>query len=68
MFTVEPIGQSRGLALLLMDNLRVNVLFSNNRMIDVEAVIDGVKVFMTFVYGDPNVLHVLPLRDLDHGL
>ncbi|CAA7045965.1 unnamed protein product [Microthlaspi erraticum] len=53
LFTVEPHGLSGGLALLCMDEFQVNVIFSNNRMIDVEAVIDGNKVFMTFVYGDP---------------
>lgn len=35
-----------------MDEFQINVLFSNNRVIDVEATIDGVKVFITFVYGD----------------
>ncbi|XP_056855051.1 uncharacterized protein LOC130504459 [Raphanus sativus] len=58
-FTVEPLGLSGGLALFFMDEFQVNVLFSNNRMIDIEAVIDGIKVFMTFVYGDP----VLERRD-----
>jgi len=53
LFTVEPLGLSGGLALLFMDDFQVNVLFSNNRMIDIEAVIEGIKVFMTFVYGDP---------------
>ena len=52
LFTVEPLGLSGGLALFYMDEFQVNVLFSNNRMIDIEAVIDGIKVFMTFVYGD----------------
>ena len=42
-----------------MDEFQVNVLFSNNRMIDIEAVIDGIKFFMMFVYGDP----VLERRD-----
>src|SRR5690606_40245647 len=60
LFTVEPIGQSGGLALFFMDFLQVKILFSNNRMIDVSAVIDGIKVYMTFVYGDP----VLEHRDL----
>ena len=59
LFTVEPLGLSGGLALLFMDDFQVNVLFSNNRMIDIEAVIDGIKVFMTFVYGDT----VLKRRD-----
>ena len=53
LFTVKPLGLSGGLALFTMDEFQVNVLFSNNRMIDIEAVIDGIKVFMTFVYGDP---------------
>ena len=53
LFTVEPLSLSRGLALFFMDEFQVNVLFSKNRMIYIEAVIDGIKVFMTFVYGDP---------------
>nr|VDD24878.1 unnamed protein product [Brassica oleracea] len=53
LFTVEPLSLSGGLALLFTDEFQVNVLFSNNRMIEIEAVIDGIKVFMTFVYGDP---------------
>ena len=59
LFIVEPLGLSGGLALFFMDEFQVNVLFSNNRMIDIEAVIDGIKVYMTFVYGDP----VLERRD-----
>lgn len=51
LFTVEPLSQSGGLALFFMDDFQVNVMFSNNRMTDFEAVIDGTKVFMTFVYG-----------------
>ena len=49
LFTFEPLGCSRGLALFFMNEFQVNVLFSNNRMIDIEAVIDGIKVYMTFV-------------------
>ncbi|KAL0846715.1 hypothetical protein Bca101_019961 [Brassica carinata] len=52
LFTVEPLGLSGGLALFSMDESQVNVLFSNNRMIDIEKIIDGIKVFMTFVYVD----------------
>ena len=59
LFTVEPLGLSGGVALLFMDEIQVNVLFSNNRMIDIEAVKDRIKVFMTFVYGYP----VLERRD-----
>ena len=42
-----------------MDEFQVNVLFSNNCMIDIEAVIDGIKIYMTFFYGDP----ILEKRD-----
>ena len=59
LFTVEPLGLSGSLALFSMDEFKVNVLFSNNRMIDIDAIIDGIKVFMTFVYGNP----VLERRD-----
>ena len=59
LFTVEPLGQCGGLALFFMDEFQVDVLFSNNRMIDVKAVINGIKVYMTFVYRD----HVLERRD-----
>ncbi|KAF8114392.1 hypothetical protein N665_0038s0016 [Sinapis alba] len=56
---VEPNGMSGGLALLLNIDYQVKILFSSNRMIDVEAVFLGQKVFMTFVYGYP----VQKLRD-----
>ena len=59
LFTVEPLGQCGGLALFFMDEFQVDVLFSNNRMIDVKAVINGINVYMTFVYRDP----VLERRD-----
>ncbi|XP_033134325.1 uncharacterized protein LOC117127773 [Brassica rapa] len=59
LFTVESLGLSGGLALFFMDEFQVNVLFSNNCMIDIEAIINGIKVYMTFVYGDP----VLERRD-----
>ena len=55
LFTVEPLGLSGGLTLFFMDEFQVNVLFSNNKMIDIEVVIDGIKVFMPFVYEDPKV-------------
>lgn len=59
LFTVEPLGLIRVLALFSMDEFQINVLFTNNKIIDIEAVIDGIKVFLTFVYGDP----VLKCRD-----
>ena len=42
-----------------MDEFQINVLFSNNRVINIETVIDGIKVIVTFVYGNP----VLERRD-----
>ena len=38
-----------------MNDSDVKVEFSNERMIDIEAKIEGHKVFITFVYGDPVV-------------
>ena len=55
LFTVEPAGRSGGLALFYMDDSEVNIEFSNERMIDIAAKIEGHKIFMTFVYGDPVV-------------
>ena len=52
---MEPEGRSGGLALFYLDSFDVIVLFSNNRMIDIEATIEGHKVYITFVYGDPVV-------------
>lgn len=51
--TVDPIGTSGGLTLYFNNESQVQVLYSSNRMIDVEAVALGKSVFMTFVYGDP---------------
>ena len=52
LFTVDPVGRSGGLALFYMDASDVIANFSNNRMIDIEAHMEGHKVFMTFVDGD----------------
>ena len=51
--TVDPIGRSGGLALYYNNDYQVKVLYSSNRMIDVEAVALGKTVYLTFVYGDP---------------
>ena len=59
LFTVEPLGLIRDLTLFFMDEFQVNDLFSNNRMTDIETVIDGINIYMRFVYGDP----VLEIRD-----
>lgn len=57
--TVDPIGTSGGLALYSNKEYQVKILYTSNRMIDVEAVVQGTQVFMTFVYGEP----VQKLRD-----
>ena len=53
LFTVEPIGLIGGLALFALPEFNVQVLSSNNRVIDVSATIDGNKVFISFISGDP---------------
>lgn len=50
--TVDPIGRSGGLALFYNKEFQIQVLYTSNRMIDVEAEVLGKKVFLTFVYGD----------------
>ena len=52
---MEHEGRSGGLALFNMDSYDVSILYFYNRMIDISATIEGHKVFMTFVYGDPVV-------------
>lgn len=47
LFTVEPEGRSGGLALFYLDSFEVTILFSNDRMIDIEATIAGNKVYIT---------------------
>lgn len=49
--TVDPIGTSGGLALYYNNDYMVNILYTSNQMIDVEATILGKKTYMTFVYG-----------------
>lgn len=51
--TVDPIGTSGGLALYYNNEYQVKILYSSNRMIDVEAEAMGKRVFMTFFYGEP---------------
>ena len=52
--TVDPNERSGGLALFYNNEYQVKILYSSNRMIDIEAVANGKQVFLTFVYGDPN--------------
>ena len=55
LFTVDPVGRGGGLALFYMEDSAVDISFSNDRMIDIKAQIDGHEVFITFMYGDPVV-------------
>ena len=50
---VDPSRRSGGLALFYNNEYQVKILYSSNRMIDIEAVTNGKQVFLTFVYGDP---------------
>ena len=51
--TVDPNGRSGGLTLFYNNEYQVKVLYSSNKMIDIEAVVKGKQVYLTFVYGDP---------------
>ncbi|KAG7581014.1 Reverse transcriptase zinc-binding domain [Arabidopsis suecica] len=53
--TVEPLGNSGGLALMYSKDYPVKVVFVSDRLIDIETIIDGNRVYITFVYGDPVV-------------
>ncbi|CAA7014604.1 unnamed protein product [Microthlaspi erraticum] len=52
-----PKGLSGGLALFYFDSFDVKILSADNRLIDIEATIEGKQVFMSFVYGDPVFEH-----------
>ena len=56
---MDPNGRSGGLALYYNNEYQIQILYTSNRMIDVEAVALGKRVFLTFVYRDP----VQQLRD-----
>ncbi|XP_048596422.1 uncharacterized protein LOC125578148 [Brassica napus] len=45
--------ESGGLALYYNNEFEVKISYTSNRMIDVEAVALGRRVYITFVYGDP---------------
>ena len=51
---MDPNGRSGGLALFYNNEYQVKILYSSNRMIDIEAVTNGKQVFLTFVYGEPD--------------
>ena len=44
MVTVDPIGRSGGLALFYNNEFQINILYTSNRMIDVEAVALGKSI------------------------
>lgn len=45
--------RSGALALFYNNDYQIKIMYSSNRMIDVEAVALGKQVFLTFVYGNP---------------
>lgn len=52
--TVDPQGRSGGLALYYDSSLEVDIISSSNRIIDVAAMYNGKRIFLSFVYGEPN--------------
>ncbi|XP_024010239.1 LOW QUALITY PROTEIN: uncharacterized protein LOC112085271 [Eutrema salsugineum] len=55
LLTVDPLGNSGGLALFYSKDFPVKILHQDDRLFDVETIIDGNRVCMSFVYGDPVV-------------
>ncbi|XP_023633512.1 uncharacterized protein LOC111829070 [Capsella rubella] len=53
--TIEPMGTSGGLALMYSRDYPVHFLYLSDRLMDIETIIDGNRVYITFVYGDPVV-------------
>lgn len=47
--TVDLIGKIGGLAIFYNNEYQVKILYSSNRIIDVEAVVLGKKIFLIFV-------------------
>ena len=52
--TVDPQGRSGGLALFYNSSYKVNIISSSNKIIDVETEYNGKRIFISFVYGEPN--------------
>lgn len=52
--TVDPQGRSGGLALYYDSSLKVEILSSSNIIIDVATEYKGKRIFLSFVYGEPN--------------
>ena len=50
---MNPNGRSGGLALFYNNEYQVKILYSSNMMINIEAVVKGKQVFLSFVYGEP---------------
>ena len=52
--TVDPQGRSGGLALYYDSSYKVTIISSSNRLIDIETKYKGKRIFLSFVYGEPN--------------
>ena len=51
---VDPQGRNGGLALFYDSTCKVNILSSINKIIYVETEYKGKRIFLLFVYGEPN--------------
>lgn len=55
LYTVEPRGSSGGLALFYNDEIKLEINYASNRVIDVKTNFACKVLFLSFVYGDPMV-------------
>ncbi|KAL1225016.1 hypothetical protein V5N11_002795 [Cardamine amara subsp. amara] len=51
--TVEPVGLSGGLAVMWKSSYKVEVLFADQRIIDLKIQVGSMIFFMSCIYGDP---------------
>ena len=54
---MDPVGRSEVLPRFYMDHLSVSILYADEHMIDIETILEGPEIFMTFVYSDLVVRH-----------
>ncbi|KAL1220562.1 hypothetical protein V5N11_003271 [Cardamine amara subsp. amara] len=51
--TVEPVGLSGGLVVMWKSSYKVEVLFSDKRIIDLKIQVGSMVFFLSCIYGDP---------------
>jgi len=53
LYSVDPRGANGGLALFYNNDIKLEILYENNRIIDVKALLGKQVVFMSFIFGKP---------------